>query len=24
VEVEPDHFASCHFATELRLQGVGG
>jgi oligopeptide/dipeptide ABC transporter ATP-binding protein len=24
VEVEPDHYASCHFATELRLQGVGG
>jgi oligopeptide/dipeptide ABC transporter ATP-binding protein len=24
VEVEPDHHASCHFATELQLQGVGG
>jgi oligopeptide/dipeptide ABC transporter ATP-binding protein len=24
VEVEPDHYASCHFATELTLQGVGG
>jgi oligopeptide/dipeptide ABC transporter ATP-binding protein len=23
-EVEPGHFASCHFATELHLQGVGG
>jgi oligopeptide/dipeptide ABC transporter ATP-binding protein len=24
VEVEPDHYGSCHFATELKLQGVGG
>jgi len=23
VEVEPDHYASCHFAKELNLQGVG-
>lgn len=22
VEVEPDHFASCHFAKELNLQGI--
>jgi oligopeptide/dipeptide ABC transporter ATP-binding protein len=22
VEVEPDHFASCHFAKELSLQGI--
>jgi oligopeptide/dipeptide ABC transporter ATP-binding protein len=24
VEIEPGHYASCHFAKELRLQGVGG
>ena len=24
VEVEPDHYASCHFAKELNLHGVGG
>ena len=24
VEVEPDHFASCHFAAELNLVGIGG
>jgi len=24
VEVEPGHYASCHFAAELSLQGVGG
>jgi oligopeptide/dipeptide ABC transporter ATP-binding protein len=24
VEVEPNHYASCHFAAELKLQGVGG
>jgi oligopeptide/dipeptide ABC transporter ATP-binding protein len=24
VEVEPNHFASCHFARELTLQGVEG
>ncbi len=24
VEVEPDHFASCHFAAELSLVGIGG
>jgi oligopeptide/dipeptide ABC transporter ATP-binding protein len=23
-EVEPDHYASCHFAAELSLQGIGG
>jgi oligopeptide/dipeptide ABC transporter ATP-binding protein len=23
LEVEPEHFASCHFATELQLKGVG-
>lgn len=23
VEVEPDHFVSCHFAKELHLQGIG-
>jgi len=23
VEVEPNHYASCHFAAELKLQGVG-
>ena len=23
-EVEPDHFASCHFAAELNLVGIGG
>jgi oligopeptide/dipeptide ABC transporter ATP-binding protein len=23
-EVEPRHYASCHFAKELKLQGVGG
>ena len=22
VEVEPEHFASCHFAKELHLQGI--
>lgn len=22
-EVEPEHFAACHFAKELDLQGVG-
>ena len=24
VEVEPHHYASCHFAMELSLQGIGG
>ncbi len=24
VEIEPDHYASCHFASELKLQGIGG
>jgi oligopeptide/dipeptide ABC transporter ATP-binding protein len=24
VEIEPDHYASCHFAAELHLQGIGG
>ena len=24
VEVEPNHYASCHFAKELNLHGVGG
>jgi oligopeptide/dipeptide ABC transporter ATP-binding protein len=24
LEVEPGHFASCHFANELELHGVGG
>jgi len=24
VEVEPDHYVSCHLATELSLQGIGG
>jgi oligopeptide/dipeptide ABC transporter ATP-binding protein len=24
VEVKPDHYASCHFAAELELQGIGG
>jgi len=24
VEVEPGHYASCHFAAELSLQGIGG
>jgi len=24
VEVEPGHYASCHFAGELHLQGIGG
>ena len=24
VEVEPDHFAACHFAKELNLVGIGG
>jgi oligopeptide/dipeptide ABC transporter ATP-binding protein len=24
VEIEPGHYASCHFAAELRLQGIGG
>jgi oligopeptide/dipeptide ABC transporter ATP-binding protein len=24
VEVEPDHHASCHFAAELDLHGIGG
>jgi oligopeptide/dipeptide ABC transporter ATP-binding protein len=24
IEVEPEHLASCHFATELNLKGVGG
>jgi oligopeptide/dipeptide ABC transporter ATP-binding protein len=24
VEVEPDHYVSCHFAAELSLQGIGG
>jgi oligopeptide/dipeptide ABC transporter ATP-binding protein len=23
-EVEPDHYASCHFAKELHLAGIGG
>lgn len=23
-EIEPGHFASCHFARELTLQGIGG
>jgi oligopeptide/dipeptide ABC transporter ATP-binding protein len=23
-EIVPDHFAKCHFAKELRLQGIGG
>ncbi len=23
-EIEPGHFASCHFAQELNLQGIGG
>jgi hypothetical protein len=22
VEVEPGHFAGCHFAKELQLQGI--
>lgn len=24
VEVEPEHFVSCHFAAELQLRGIGG
>jgi oligopeptide/dipeptide ABC transporter ATP-binding protein len=24
VEIEPDHYASCHFAAELHLHGIGG
>jgi oligopeptide/dipeptide ABC transporter ATP-binding protein len=24
VEVQPEHYASCHFAAELDLQGIGG
>ncbi len=24
VEVEPGHYTSCHFAAELKLQGIGG
>jgi oligopeptide/dipeptide ABC transporter ATP-binding protein len=24
VEVKPDHYANCHFAAELKLQGIGG
>jgi oligopeptide/dipeptide ABC transporter ATP-binding protein len=24
VEVKPDHYASCHFAADLELQGIGG
>jgi oligopeptide/dipeptide ABC transporter ATP-binding protein len=24
VEIEPDHYASCHFAGELNLHGIGG
>jgi oligopeptide/dipeptide ABC transporter ATP-binding protein len=24
VEVEPGHYASCHLAAELNLQGIGG
>jgi oligopeptide/dipeptide ABC transporter ATP-binding protein len=24
VEVKPDHYASCHFAAEFELQGIGG
>jgi oligopeptide/dipeptide ABC transporter ATP-binding protein len=24
VEIESDHYASCHFAAELSLQGIGG
>jgi len=24
IEVEPDHYVSCHFAAELSLQGIGG
>ncbi len=24
VEVEAEHYASCHFAAELRLRGIGG
>jgi oligopeptide/dipeptide ABC transporter ATP-binding protein len=24
IEMEPGHYASCHFAKELNLQGVGG
>jgi oligopeptide/dipeptide ABC transporter ATP-binding protein len=24
VEVEADHYASCHFAAKLRLRGIGG
>jgi oligopeptide/dipeptide ABC transporter ATP-binding protein len=24
VEVEPEHFVSCHFAKELNLKGIGG
>jgi len=24
VEVEPGHYASCHFAAEFELQGIGG
>ena len=24
VEIEPDHYASCHFAGELKLHGIGG
>jgi oligopeptide/dipeptide ABC transporter ATP-binding protein len=23
-EIAPEHFASCHFATELKLRGIGG
>jgi len=23
-EIEPGHYASCHFAAELKLQGIGG
>jgi oligopeptide/dipeptide ABC transporter ATP-binding protein len=23
IEVEPDHYVSCHFAAELNLQGIG-
>ena len=24
IEIEPDHYVSCHFAAELSLQGIGG
>jgi oligopeptide/dipeptide ABC transporter ATP-binding protein len=24
VEIAPEHYASCHFATQLKLRGIGG